>query len=70
MDSKSKYDYVLVTGEIGSGKTEFIRLCFKDLNYSLIEYDQNINKAEMEILKESISFTSIEIMLKGVREKV
>jgi DNA polymerase III delta prime subunit len=70
MSSKSsKYNYVLITGELGSGKSEFVRMCFNDLNYSLIEYDQSINKAELEILKESISFTSIEIMLKGCKRK-
>lgn len=67
--NSSKYSYVLITGESGSGKSEFVRMCFTDLNYSLIEYDQSINKAELEILKESISFTSIEIMLKGCKRK-
>ena len=67
---KSKtYDYAVITGESGSGKSEFIRQCFKDLNFSLIEYDQSINKAEMETIQETIRFTSIELLLSGKKEK-
>jgi hypothetical protein len=63
------YDYVLVTGGPGVGKTEFIRLCFQDLNLSVIEYDQSINKAEMEILHESINYSNIEILFSGKGKK-
>ena len=66
---KTVYDYCLITGESGSGKSEFIRQCFKDLNYSMIEYDQSINKAELEIIKETIMFSSIEVLLSGHSKK-
>jgi len=66
---KSGYDYALVVGESGSGKSEFIRMCFQDLNYSLIEYDQSINNAEMEVIKNSIIISSIEMLLNGGKRK-
>jgi len=62
-------DYAVILGDHGSGKSEFIRECFKDLDFSLIEYDQSINKAEMEVIKESIEFTSIEILISGKKQK-
>jgi DNA polymerase III delta prime subunit len=68
-NTKNNYDCVLITGESGSGKSEFVRQCFKSLNYSMIEYDQSINKAEMAILSDSIIFSSIEILLSGKSKK-
>lgn len=62
-------DYVLVIGNTGVGKNEFVRLCFSDLGYNLIEYDETINKHEFEILKESILFTSIEQIFSGESKK-
>ena len=68
-EKKKTYDYALITGEPGTGKTEFIRLCFQNLNFSVIEYDQSINKAELGILFESITFSNIEILFSGRSRK-
>lgn len=65
----TQYDYAYISGRSGTGKSEFIRMCFKDLNYNIIEYDQNINKAELEILKESILYSSIEMIFGGQSKK-
>lgn len=68
-DSECLYDYAFVTGESGVGKSEFVRVCFAETGYSLIEYDQAINKAELEVIKESITFSSIEQLLSGEKRK-
>lgn len=62
-------DYALITGKTGVGKNEFVRVCFSDLGYYLLEYDQSINKQELEVIKESILFTSIEQIFSGEKRK-
>lgn len=68
-NKSNTYDYALITGKTGVGKNEFVRVCFGDLGYSLLEYDQSINKQELEVIKESILFTSIEQIFSGEKRK-
>jgi len=69
MEKVKTYDYCVVLGSQGSGKSEFIRQCFSDLECSLIEYDQAINKVEMEVISDTIQYSNIEMMLSGKNQK-
>lgn len=64
------YPYILLVGGVGVGKSELLRLCFKECGCSVIEYDDELRSSSYEILKDSINMTNVETIftMGGVRK--
>lgn len=70
LSSKDKSEpYVLLAGEVGVGKTEFLKILLEDLNYSIIEYTDEISKTMFESLLEKLVFSNIENLFFGETKK-
>lgn len=62
LERKETYPYILLVGGVGVGKSEFLRICFRECGCSVIEYDDELRNSTYEVLKDSINMSNIEML--------